>query len=268
MRLTPILRSLVPPLLWQIGSKWKRRLVRSTTLFEYAPDGWDTRLPDGTGNEAFWNEFIAQEVSACEALRTRVKAGEALLDPGVDPKHAVFGYVLARASRRQDALAVLDYGGNLGDYYWLARAFVPDVRLDYHCKELPNSVAAGRRVTPEVTWHTDDTCFDATYDVVMFSGSIQYLRDWRDAVARAAASTRTFLLIADVPSIRAVPSYVATHRSRGHTSLEHQMNRAEVIGVVESTGLRLAREFPMGPHPVVLNAPEQPVSVGWLFERS
>ena len=51
----------------------------------------------------------------------------------------VFGYVLALAARTNRGLTVLDYGGNLGDYYWLAEALVPDVELDYHCKELPRS---------------------------------------------------------------------------------------------------------------------------------
>lgn len=268
MRATPILKSIVPPVLWHIGSTLKRRLVRSTTFFEYATKGWDTPLPEHTGTNEFWNAFIAQEVAACEGLIARVKAGEALLDTDGDPKHAVFGYVLALASRQRQSLSVLDYGGNVGDYYWLARALLPDVHLDYHCKELPSSVEAGRRVTPNVTWHTDDHCFTATYDVVLFSGSLQYLRNWRETVTRGAASAAKYLLLADVPTVRDVPSYVAIHRSRGHACLEHQMNRGEVINTVERAGMRLVREFSMGGHPPIANAPEQPAPVGWLFERA
>jgi hypothetical protein len=71
-------------------------------------------------------------------------------------QYILFGYVLALAARHKTKVSVLDYGGNLGDYYRLGRALVPDVKLDYHCKELPQVAEAGRRLTPEVTWHTDD----------------------------------------------------------------------------------------------------------------
>ena len=47
---------------------------------------------------------------------------------------------------------------NLGDHYWLGKALVPGVDLDYHCKELPRVAEAGRQLTPAVTWHSDDAC--------------------------------------------------------------------------------------------------------------
>ena len=261
------LRLIVPPALWQMGSTLKRRLVHSTTFFEYAPDGWNTPLPGRTGNIPFWGAFIAQQEIDVAKLIARVRAGDPILDPTGDRNHAIFGYVVAVATRTQPSLSVLDYGGNLGDHYWIARALVPNVQLEYHCKELPMSVEAGRRMTPDVTWHADDGCFERDYDLVMFSGSIQYLRDWQPVVARAIAATRKYLFLADVPVVCGTPAYVATHRSRGHTALEHEMNRGEIIGTVERAGLRLVREFPMGPHPLIVNAPEQPTCVGWLFER-
>ena len=264
-----ILKSIVPPLLWNVGSSVKRRVVRSTTLLEYAPQGWATPLPGDSNSDDFWAAFIAQERAFCEALIARVHAGEPLLFPdgNENSKYTVFGYVLALAARQQQRLSVLDYGGNVGDYYWLGRALLPDVHLDYHCRELPSVAAAGRLISPDVTWHTDDACLDARHDLVMFSSSIQCLPDWQHILQRAGQSARFYLLLSDVPTVRDVPTYVATHRTGGHTALQMVVNRSDILDTAERPDLRLVREFPMGAHPPIVNAPEQPTCTGWLFRR-
>ena len=269
MSSTRVLKLIVPPLLWNLGSRFKRRVVRSTTLLQYAPKGWDTPLPGNTTSDNFWGAFIAQERSYCAALIARIEAGEPLLYPDGDEnsKYAVFGYVLALAARHRPRISVLDYGGNLGDYYWLARALVPDVQLDYHCKELEKVAEVGRQISPGVTWHSTDACLDARYDLVMFSSSLQCLPDWQDILQRAGQSARSYLLLSDVATVRNVPAYVATHRTRGQTCLQMQLNRADIIHAAERAGLRLVREFPMGAHPPIVNAPEQPTCQGWLFMR-
>jgi putative methyltransferase (TIGR04325 family) len=269
MSAAPLLKSFVPPLLWNIGSRIKRRLVHSTTLLEYAPGGWSTRLPGTATSDDFWTRLIAEEQASCERLIARIRAHEPVLDPDGDEnsKYALFGYVLALATRLQPAISVLDYGGNLGFYYWLGRALVPGVDVDYHCKELPRVAEAGRSITPDVTWHTDDGCLARPYDLVMFSSSLQCLRDWEEVLFRAGQSARRYLFLSDVATVRQVPAYVCTHRSHGHTFLQIQLNRSQIIATAERAGLRLVREFDMGPHPPIVNAPEQPRCLGWLFER-
>jgi putative methyltransferase (TIGR04325 family) len=264
-----ILKAIVPPFLWTIGSRVKRRVMRSTTLLEYAPEGWSTQLPTSASNDDFWSAFIAQERAAYETLIARIRAREPLLHVNSDEnaKYSIFGYVLALASRHHTKISVLDYGGNLGDYYWLGRTLVPGVDLDYHCKELPQVAEAGRLITPEVTWHTDNACLARSHDLVMFSSSIQCLPDWQDILFRAGQSARRYLFLSDVATVRDVPAYVATHRSLGQTHLQIQLNRSEVIATAERAGLRLVREFDMGAHPPVVNAPEQPTCRGWLFQR-
>src|SRR5688572_30597240 len=157
-----LLKPLVPPLLWAFGSRIKRRLVPSTTLLEYAPQGWQTPLPGDRSQASFWSHFIAEEQAACKELIARLDARDLSVFTVGDEnfKYAAFGYVLALTARAQASVSVLDYGGNLGDYYWLGRVLVPGVGLDYHCKELPEIAAAGREMTPAVTWHTDDACLD------------------------------------------------------------------------------------------------------------
>jgi len=267
MRYKRILKAILPPLLWNIGKDSKRRLLRSVDHFAYAPEGWSTRLPAGTTSQDYWNSFIARERSACAALIARVQAREPMVTVDGDVKDFLFGYVLVLAVRGKQKVTVLDYGGNLGDYYWLGKALAPGVELEYHCKELPKVAEAGRQLSPAVTWHTDDACLAQPHDLVMFSSSLQCLPEWQDILRRAAQSARGYLFLSDVPTVRDVPSYVVTQRSGGMTNLQYQLNRSEIVDTVERAGLRLVREFAMGAHPPVANAPEQPSCVGLLFQR-
>lgn len=263
-----IIKPIVPPFLWSIGQDVKRRLLRSVDHYAYAPQGWNTPLPPGGSSEAFWRAVLERERPLYQALIARVRAGQSALT-AVDEvmKHVAFGYVIALAARDTDKLSVLDYGGSLGEYFWIGTALLPDVTLEYHCKELPAIAAAGRELNPGVTWHTDDTCLDASYDVVMFSASLPYLPDWQTILQRAARGTRGYMLLVDIPSVQRVPTYVITQRCGGVTHLQWLLNRSEIVDTVQRAGLRLVQEFIVSAHPPVANAPEQPMSMGWVFRR-
>ena len=268
MSFTRLVKPIVPPLLWSAGKDLKRRLVRSVDHYAYAPDGWNTPLPAGGGNEAYWSRFVARERTGCETVIARARKRDPVLPPDEESvKYIAFGYVLALAARRADRVSVIDYGGNLGEYYWIGTALVADVELEFHVKELPAVAAVGRQLTPEVTWHTDDACLAASYDIVMFSSSLQYLPNWTDILSRAATATRHYLFLSDIPSVREAPTHVITQRSGGVTTLQYLLNRSEIIDTVRRAGLRLEREFTMSAHPPVANAPEQPMSAAWLFAR-
>ena len=265
-----VLQSVVPPLLWDAGKDLKRRWSRSVDQFEYVPSGW-TLPPEAEAVDSakYWQTFLEHERRFVEDLKARVRAGDPILTPGRhdDPKHIYYAYVLALACRKQQPLAVLDYGGHLGADYWLGRAFVPGVELHYCCRELASIAAVGREVNDAVTWATDDTCFADSYDLVLFAGSLQYVRDWRDVVDRAVAATRRYLFLSDVFTVRTANSFVARQRAGGRTTLLHQFNRDDIVGAIEAGGLRLVREFSTGECPHVLDAPEQPDYCAWLFER-
>jgi len=263
-----LLQFVTPPALWRVGQALRRQFDSAVDHIEYAPEGWATPLP-ADHTEAFWKSFAGQERAAFEELVARVKSGQAAISPqpGEDFKHVAFGCAVGLAALGKEQISVLDYGGNLGDYLWIARGLLPAVAMDFHCKELPLVADVGREVNPSVTWHTGDGCFDASYDLVMFVSSLQYLREWQSVMQRGAVATRDVLLLSDVPAVRAAPSFVATQRSRGMTTLYNVLNRADVIDGVERIGPRLIREFDMGPHPTVANAPEQPHCVGLMFRR-
>ncbi len=263
------LKPIVPPVLWNVGKDLKRRLLRSVDHFAYAPQGWSTTLPGGAVSEDFWTNLLTNERVAREALGARVKDSDRMMaaHPDEEVRRVLFGYVLALAARGQQACSVLDYGGHLGDGYWLGLALLPHVDLEYHSKELPSVARAGRRLAPAVTWHVDDGCLARPYDLVMFSSSLQYVREWQDVLSRAAHCSRGYLFLSGVPTVREVPSFMVTQRLAGLTNLQYQLNQSAIVDTVERAGLRLIREFDMGEHPAVEHAPEQPACVGLLFQR-
>jgi putative methyltransferase (TIGR04325 family) len=113
-----------------------------------------------------------------------------------------FGYVLARTAHHRQRISVLDWGGGVGQYFPLARTLLPDVEIEYHCKDVPTLTAVGRDLLPDITFHDDDSCLERSYDLVLASSSIQYIEPWRDALRKLAESTERFLLLTPTPNGR------------------------------------------------------------------
>lgn len=256
-------------MIWQLlVPPWLRKLSQDITRrdrFEYIPDEMAARA-SSADNEDYWSMSIAQERAACEAVMKLAKANEPLLSRNPDEhlKYAVYRDALTHCARHGNQLSILEYGGNLGDYYWLARTLFPDIALDYHCKELPAIADAGRALNPQITWHTDDECLSRTYDLVAFNSSLQYVD--ANLLAIAARASRC-LLLSDVPAVRHAPAFFSEQRTADRATIQRHPNAAALVATVESTGMQLIREVDMGPHPHVVNAPEQPACIGWVFQR-
>jgi hypothetical protein len=68
--------------------------------------------------------------------------------------------VLARTGHGRERISVLDWGGGVGQYFPLARALLPEVKIDYHCKDVPVLASVGRELLPEISFYDDDPCLD------------------------------------------------------------------------------------------------------------
>jgi putative methyltransferase (TIGR04325 family) len=254
------------------------RIARKPALV-YAPAGWDTPLPANAS--AGWNAegVVTAEKAKWEAFCAAIDGSGPL---GFSHEHTdlsmrrhapfhnihiTYGYVLALASQGKSAISVLDYGGGLGHYYQIARALVPDVEIDFCCKEVPAMAAAGEALNPQVRWCADDTCLTGRYDVVMINGSLQYMREWRQLLARAAAAAGGYLLLTRVPVVESSDAFVAVQNAYGTRMLHAQFNKTQLLRAVEDTGLQLVRELVVGDRPLIKNAPEQCELRGWLFRR-
>jgi putative methyltransferase (TIGR04325 family) len=247
--------------------------------FEYLPEGWHREAAGwdgGTVAEAYlakWPEWVAAlEDAGPLGVYHEARAGESLGrdDTAAHNMLVSFAYVLARAGHGRERVSVLDWGGGLGHYAVLARAVLPEVELDWHCREVPSVARAGAAANPDVTFHTDDGCLEASYDLVLASSSLQYEPDWAKLLRRLARATAGFLLVTRLPIALEAPSFVVLQRADAYGyDTEYcgwVLSRSEVLDEASRAGLELVRELLLDAWLSAAGAPEDPIGHrGFLF---
>jgi putative methyltransferase (TIGR04325 family) len=123
-----------------------------------------------------------------------------------------FAYALALAAHRKDTLSLLDWGGGIGHYCLLAQALLPDVHIEYHCKDAPLLAEYGAQLFPKQYFYADERCFERTYDLVVASTSLHYSEDWLALLGRLADVTTSYLYIANLPTVQQASSFVFIQR--------------------------------------------------------
>jgi putative methyltransferase (TIGR04325 family) len=242
--------------------------------FDAPARGWDVPAVAAVYRRR-WSEFVAAvEGTGTLGIAHEVPSGQAVVvdDPGWHNVIVTFGYVLARATRDRRTATLLDWGGGPGHYCVLARALLPEVELEYHSRDLPLLTALGREVLPEARFHDDDSCFERTYDLVLASDSLQYVRDWQSVLAALAGCAAPWLYVALVPTAEHAEPFVVVQRpdAYGYETeyLGWVFNRAELLAVAAQSGLVLEREF-IAPGVIdALSAPEHARLRSFLFRRS
>jgi putative methyltransferase (TIGR04325 family) len=164
---------------------------------------------------------------------------------------------------------MLDWGGAIGHYYLISQKLLPDLQIDYHCKDVPVLAEYGRSLFPQAHFYTDQTCLERKYDFVLVSGSFQYFQDWASSLKKLARATGEYLFVTRLPIVQQAPSYVMVQRpyDYGYNTeyLGWCLNRNEFLKQTENLGLKLVREFIAQESPYVTLAPEQPEYRGFLF---
>jgi putative methyltransferase (TIGR04325 family) len=253
--------------------------VAEPAEFEYVPEGWARRVPGwdgGTVAEAYlekWPQWVAAlEGTGPLGVYHEAREGDALRRDDMASHNMLvsFAYVLARAAHGRDAISVLDWGGGLGHYAVLARAVLPEVRLDWHCREVPSVARAGESANPDVTFHVDDACLERRYDLVVASSSLQYEPDWKALLHRLGGATVGLLLVTRLPIALQAPSFVVLQRARGYgyatEYLGWVVSRDELLEAASAAGLELDRELLLDAWLSAEGAPEDPIGHrGFLF---
>jgi putative methyltransferase (TIGR04325 family) len=251
--------------------------------WEYIPEGWsrvdeDERIAGwdvtdvARAHRTNWSSFIAAvDGSGPLGVYHEVPAGAPVgrEDPEAQNMVLSFGYALALAAHHKDRISVLDWGGSVGHYYVLARALLPDVEIDYHCKEVPALCREGRALLPEVRFYEDDPP-TLPYDLVMASGSLQYSRDWAATLGFLARTTSGYLYVSRLPIAREAPPFVVVQRAYAYGyGTEYAgwvLNRDELLAAARSAGVELMREFVSAAWFAVPGAPEETIAHrGFLF---
>ena len=285
MNLKNIAKLGLPPIILELAKKVRAR-VRNTgevgkqPSIEYVPQGWEYAVNNAASTG--WDEdtIIATQKRKWHKFRELVTdcgplgfGHEGELDSVAELSHhnthMVFAYCACLASRNLDSMSMLDWGGGLGQYYLLAKSLLPDVKIDYTCKELPKAVECGTDLLPDQRFVSDNSYLDRTYDFVTASSALQYNRDWKTVLADLARVTRGYLLVTRILVVEDVPSFVVLQRpySFGYHSelLSWCLNRSRFLDEAARVGMEPVREFVIGEEFDIVNAPEQCRCSGFLF---
>jgi putative methyltransferase (TIGR04325 family) len=275
--LKKFVENILPPFLVKIMRPIYRRFSKSR--LEYAPLGWDTKFRKNT--ETGWN---SNKISETEKIKweafCRNSSGNGPLGFAHESDdlsivrninfhniHITYAYVLALTAHNKDRISVLDWGGALGHYYQIARAVLPEVNLDYHCKEVEFMVKVGRVVNPDIHWHADESYLNREYDLVMVSSSLQYVKDWQGLLIDLIGISKKYFFLTRIPVVQVAASFVAIQRAYGEELLCHQFNQNTLLEFVKARDLDLVREFVVEDPLYIKHAPEACELRGWLFKK-
>ncbi len=251
--------------------------------WEYVPEGWMRAETDpsvkGWDVEAVaaayrekWPRFLrALEGARPLGVYHEVAAGDEVSGEDAAAHNLVltFAYVAALAAHGKARLTFLDWGGSLGHYGAIARAVLP-VEVDYHCREVAQTVAAAREEGVEGRFVSDDSWADRTYDLVLASGSLQYAEDWRSQLVELARVCGGYLYVTRLPYSRTAASFHILQRAyRYGYETEYVgwvVNREELLEAALTLGLTLERELVIDAWLSAPGAPEDPIGHrGFLF---
>jgi putative methyltransferase (TIGR04325 family) len=281
-----LVRGISPPFLLAAAQpirRWLRRFSGRPPEWEFVPEGWACANDHirGWDVDSVLNAYrvklpaVRQALDGPGPIGFPTSAGLPIGQANITQQNTLlaFAYCLLLASRRQDRISVLDWGGGLGYFYFLSRALLPsDVEIEYHCKDVPLICRYGREALPEITFWDDESCLLREYDFVCASSSLQYCEPWKDLVGRLAHCSRSYLFLTRVPVVLQSASFVALQRAWGYAFetelLSWVFNRQELFDAVADSSMALVREFLLWGQPRVAGAPEQQEIRGYLFRRT
>jgi putative methyltransferase (TIGR04325 family) len=256
-----------------------RQPVNKFVEWEYVPEGWDYPARGweeesvATANEKKWNQVKNRfETTRIFGYSHESPNASPCFDLAYHNMIMIFGYALARVSWKKDHISMLDWGGGLGQYYLIAKRLMPDIKIDYTCKETFEMCEIAKKIhTTGFFSDTSDFVLNQKYDFILASGSLHYEKDWKKLINGLARCTKGHLLVTYQPFIENKPSFVFIQRpyQYGYQTeyLGWCLNKTEFLDEASKAGLCCIQEFIIGYSPSIKGAPEQNQYMGFLFQK-
>ena len=197
-----VVRSLCPPVLWDIGRSVKSRLHDTPQPVVHQPfvgplDSWQQAVARSDGWDA--DAITAKTLDAALKVRDGLVEWEqdTILSQKILYSPAILAMLALALSRRREHLNVIDFGGNLATNYYQNRKILrrlAGTRVTWSIVERPIFVELGRQhfARDGLEFHASvDEALQAlgdTPDAFLFSGSLQCLAEPIATLERVAAS--------------------------------------------------------------------------------
>lgn len=178
-----------------------------------------------------WVESVRQR-----ALRWQMAADRTVAMPPEPDRPSALPLLLG--AMEMDPISVLDVGGGGANAYFHASGCSRSGTLRWTVLERPSVCRAMCVVGMPEQVQFVSSFPDDRFDVVFFGSAIQYFDDWRSVLDAAARASRRFVLLEDVPLVRA-PTFAAAQRYFGATIPAWFLNHQELLAAAAESGLRL-----------------------------
>jgi putative methyltransferase (TIGR04325 family) len=233
---------------------WARvaiRRWRAWVWFRGDYDSWPAAVAasGGYGAEAIVERVLAATLEVQAGRAAFERDSVLFFEPEPEtPLAEALEEVRRRIGRR---LRVLDFGGSLGTTYWRLRHHVAvDAVESWNVVEQPNFVAAGRRHLHEPRLGFFDTIAEAerafAHDVLLCSGTLQYLAAPREMLQTWAALRMPYVLLNNLPLHSSGPTRLRVqHVPPSIYRASYPVwffNRAEFLGWL-ATSFEIVHEF-------------------------
>src|SRR5262245_11437293 len=157
MTLRELAKRCLPPIVIEAARevlKGKDRIqgsgLSNVPEWEYVREGWRWQDPRVKGwnvksiletQKAKWPDFLRMVQGngpLGAAPRPAIACETSVLSDNDYAAHntlMAYAYVIARASWKRDRVSLLDWGGGIGQYYFISKALLPEIEIEYHCKD-------------------------------------------------------------------------------------------------------------------------------------
>ena len=257
--------------------------MRESSEFKYVGETWPFATLSGWNHESI---HIAQ-VQKHPAFKKLIEAPNPLgiaheANPPVGNSLVghnlimAFAYVLGRtlAWSNHGVMWWLDWGCGLGHYSAIAKELYPEGEIYYTGVDLPKpldrvGILDSATNLYDGLFQSSNAELQRRFNLVMASGSINYVAPWKALMARLTAKVDHFLYITRLPTVLEAPSFVFSQNARkyGYDTdlIGWCLNKGEFLDYAKEIGLHLEREFMVEENPIIDGALEQPVGRGFLF---
>jgi len=146
-----------------------------------------------------------------------------------------------------DTVRVLDFGGALGfGYVPAAASLAGEIGVEYHIVELEETCEKGREIfkgNEGVRFHSEFESLPQEFDIVYAASTLQYIDDWKGALARLADIGAERLYLENLAA-GDMESFVTTQNYYGSRIPYRFLNVREVISELENREYRLILKSP------------------------
>jgi putative methyltransferase (TIGR04325 family) len=176
-----------------------------------------------------------------------------------------------RFSKDKKKIRILDYGGGFGLYKFIITTFTPEIDFEYYIYDLPNISKIGKELNPDINFIKKEECFLDTYDLIIFSGSLCYIENWKNTLADACKCAETNIYVAKQSFVNTARSFCVMdqnyhYKKSGLPIPMWWINMQEMIQICNENNFKKFNQLYNGHLPqYVYNAPEQASQIKTLL---